>query len=242
MICGQRHATWRWLCIPMCWLALGLARSDPWQGVARSQDARRLEDWATDQSRVPVLPRLGRAVAPQDEVLWSQGEEASSARPPELMANTPSTLYPIPRPNLDSGDHEAVNLKPPRPAATVWHEPVALLQRLEALASKPGTGAWAKETAESVRSLGAAVSEGSDETISILASLERLAAGAAPLASSLSGHAATSDLRRAGHALSRRLLVWRQIVRSLARQTPPDDLPPIDPQKAFARAYRERQL
>jgi hypothetical protein len=110
---------------------------------------------------------------------------------------------------------------PPATTATAgWPEPTSLLERLEELASKPTTAPWATATIEQVRAFGPAALQRSDELDSILQRLEQSAAEVAPLAVTLQSERLACKLRRAGHALQRRIDVWQQLV-EIGDKVPP---------------------
>lgn len=97
---------------------------------------------------------------------------------------------------------------------SVWPKPLALLDRLEDLAWECETGPWVREVGLQVRRLASAVAASSDEALMIIDRLNELARQVDPLVSTLErdGHPLGGELRRAQHALGRRLDVWRRVM------------------------------
>jgi hypothetical protein len=92
-----------------------------------------------------------------------------------------------------------------------WPEPVVLLDRLDGLAGE--TEPWATAVARNVWSLGATTSDPPDgEAVSILDRLDVLSRSADDLAVRLGERPMAAKLRRAQHALLRRLVLWRPVV------------------------------
>lgn len=275
MIRQQRDPAWSLVCAIGCLLVLtgrlGYAQDraapEPADSVARTRT-----DWATPQSRVPTPPPLAQGVVPHEELFSTTDDEEPPQRQPRLLAETPGRRIgpseSIAR-KPDSGSlsdkltlpeaatPRARDLDPYPVTHPAWSDPEILLERLDGLSSEPTTAEWATETAASVRNLGAAVCEGSGDPDSILGRLEELAAEVPALASGLRAGAAATELRRAGHALSRRVDIWRQIIRvappapALVQRSGPDpgrlllclaEVDTITGESAEGKAWREYLL
>lgn len=92
--------------------------------------------------------------------------------------------------------------------AETWHQPQALLERLEPLAWECETGPWARDVASLLRKLGRAYSLQSDETWDILGQLNDLCEAGSQLATRLDDPSLASAVRRTRHALRRRVDIW----------------------------------
>jgi hypothetical protein len=112
-----------------------------------------------------------------------------------------------------------------------WPEPKVLLDALDELAAKRATADWSTETARLVRKLGPAVSQRSDEAMLIIRQLQGSASAAAALAATLDDQPLASDLRRAGHALRRRLDAWEELVQIGNWGPVPAEVRPSDPEQ-----------
>ena len=204
-------------------------------GESGGKPAGRTGDRDTQRSQAGTRATLAPRIAPHEEVCrrWPEGGAAIKPLPP-LLAHTPSPVGPRPRrATLPSGafTYPDTRLLPlemtsPRRAdqdvvATgemLWAEPEALLERLDELAAERATGEWATGAAGLVRKLGPAVWQGSEEAISIVRQLQQLASQATPLSATVGDKPLARKLCRAGHALSRRLDVWEQIVQLGSRR------------------------
>ena len=129
--------------------------------------------------------------------------------------------------------------------------------RLDELAVADATAEWAAEVGRLVRELGPAVSREADDPISIIRQLQESVPEATRLAALLDDKVLASKLARAGHALSRRLVVWEQVVRiggpgPIAAEAPRDNpkelwlclakIDAITADSAQGRAWREYLL
>lgn len=95
---------------------------------------------------------------------------------------------------------------------STWPEPVTLLERLESLRWECETGPWAKQVAGTLQELGLAAGAGSEEQLAgIVARLEELDGTADGLAAQVEESRLATRLRRAQHALRRRLAAWSQV-------------------------------
>jgi hypothetical protein len=114
-----------------------------------------------------------------------------------------------------AGEAAAVDETPPVPAIVsngLWHDPAALLARLDDLAWDCETGPWARDVQRAIRQLGTRLDLGSGEAGAALADIQALRGQVDRLADSLSDETTSLKVRRAGFALDRRLLVWNQVV------------------------------
>ena len=195
--------------------------------------AGRGEDRDTRRSQAGTRATLAPRIAPHEEVCrWPEG--GAAIEQPPLLAHTPSPVGPrLRRSNTRSGgstypDTRLLPLEMTSPRGTghdaspageyAWAEPEVLLERLDELAAERATGEWATEAADLVRKLGPAVWQGSEEAISIVRQLQQLASQATPLSATVGDKPLARKLCRAGHALSRRLDVWEQIVQLGSRR------------------------
>ena len=166
-------------------------------GVDPGSETRR----GPEDREPPSLPR-DPAEAPKAEIKSTpepvQQRPAEAAEPSPPIDNVPPQDPPVAeQPKVQS----------------LWPEPQALLEQLDELAGADGTGAWAREVKQSLQRLGAAMNENQEETAAaILAGLAELRKDGDALADRLAENAASGKLRRAGYALERRLVVWKQTV------------------------------
>jgi hypothetical protein len=158
------------------------------------------------------------------------GEDLGDRQPPSLprdaaeapKAELESTPEPVqqrpaeaaePSPPIDNVPPQDPPVAEQPKVQSLWPEPQALLEQLDELAGADGTGAWAREVKQSLQRLGAAMNENQGETAAaILAGLAELRKDGDALADRLAENAASGKLRRAGYALERRLVVWKQTV------------------------------
>jgi hypothetical protein len=210
-----------------------LAGCRPPEPVGKLVDRPKGSD--TQRPRVEAQAAPARATAPHEEVCRLPANEAvAQDQPPPLLARptfgryppspthpdthpttSPSSTLPYPDTGLSPLDVTTAGRADRKvsPAGSYdWPEPEALLERLDQLAAQRATAEWATETARLVRKLGSAVSQGSDEPLAIIRQLQELASRATVLAATLDDKALASELPRAGHALSRRLDIWEQLV------------------------------
>jgi hypothetical protein len=134
--------------------------------------------------------------APQPIDGGKDADRPSEPAVPSIRAETP----PAP---------EAPVADPPKPPS-LWPEPQALVEQLDELAVDCETGEWAMEVEQALRRLGAAMNEDQREAADML--LSRLAAfarDADALAGRLEDGLLAAKVRRAAHAIERRLAVWR---------------------------------
>ena len=158
-----------------------------------------------------------------------------------LMANTPAhrpplslpqRLPPPPQKRVASTDESSLapvldptivlpseTLEPPRrlepPMAQPqrpWREPTALIERLHSLQEYPATEPWSRAGLKLIDSLADASTRSPQHIPAILEQLEDHCAAVLPLADALGNPPLASELRRAGHALYRRIVVWREVV------------------------------
>jgi hypothetical protein len=102
------------------------------------------------------------------------------------------------------------------PSSDIWPEPVVLIERLEELAWECETGEWAWAVSRQVREVDSMVRDRSDRQ-ALLAALDRLEAlnrAGDDLDDQIETDSLATRFRRARHALTRRLPIWRGIVRA----------------------------
>jgi hypothetical protein len=178
-------------------------------------------DWSGLPLPVPAL--LAGRPAPAEQVAATPVESTGAAGGEDLA----SSGVPPSAANVDSASDETTDGTSTPDAATpeasahdarpawigAWPEPVALLDRLEALAGDRQTGPWASAVADEVRRLGSAGPEDSGQQVpSIVERLSRLNRQADDLAIELGDRPLAITLRRAQYALARRLAVWRPVI------------------------------
>ncbi len=174
--------------------------------------------------------RAARGIAPHDEVCLSPEVEGAVERPSALLARKPSSTHllrrrttsPSDRPSypdtkalpLDFNFEREPESEEVGSERLAWPEPVALFRRLDELAAERATGQWALEAKRLVQKLGPALTEGSDQATSIIRQLQGSVSEATRVAAGVGDKLLARKLARAGHALTRRLVVWEQIVRA----------------------------
>ena len=188
------------------------------------------------ETRFPNVPRLAQRIAPHEDLIKKESQSVASGgkQEPPLLAHTPTLISPLspqtairerlPTKYPDTGYPDTGllprQLTADRPAADDtavavipdWQEPEALLERLQELSGNGATGHWARQTDRTVRRLGPAVSQGSEEVMAIVRELDELAQQVHPLAKTVKDHQLARKLVRAGHALARRLDIWRHLM------------------------------
>lgn len=113
-------------------------------------------------------------------------------------------------------------------AATAWCEPVGLLAYLQVLGQEAQTRPWSQEVGQGLQELRTAMALQSDEAGEILQRLARLSDEAACAAEKLGEAPLAGELRRAQHALQRRVELWKSILviggmaATAGRQAEPD--------------------
>ena len=169
----------------------------------------------------PEIPRVARSTSSPSSLapmLEPKAEARSDFAYPDTGLPSLKSISPEPDPAAVAEPQQPSRQKPekvvqkqPRSEGPTWQEPEALLVRLDRLASHEATRGWASESAKWTRKLGPALSSGSEETASILARLEQLGTEAPTLVATVRDKSLAQDLSRAGHALGRRVGVWKQI-------------------------------
>ena len=211
----------------------------------------------------PVEPanKIGTEAVPAEKQASIPEPESKPSEPaapinrlPAVVANLPSaargvlnddvrpegeTFYP----DTDQ-PHALSKMAPPRKESEEskprsdefsWQEPEALLESLKSLASSAPTKKWATETIRQLRTLGPAVTGGSDDSIAILERLSLLDRQAMQMAKTLSDRKLAQKLSRTGFALGRRIDVWQEIVRlGVPKSVDNNTVPDIDPEKLAA--------
>lgn len=97
------------------------------------------------------------------------------------------------------------------PPAPLWCEPVRLLRHLEALALEERTRPWSHQVSAQLQELRKVMAQPSKEAGQILEQLTQLAAEVDGLAAQLGEEPVAAELRRAQHALQRRLPIWTSL-------------------------------
>ncbi|NQT40933.1 MAG: hypothetical protein HQ581_25800 [Planctomycetes bacterium] len=109
-------------------------------------------------------------------------------------------------------EDRTVRAAPAEEPSSAWQPPEALLDRLVELIEDCDTTVWALEVDRALRELTAAVSESTTEPAVLVDRLRVLTEQAEPLARQLGPSPVAISVRRAGHALRRRLLLWEPLV------------------------------
>ncbi len=158
-----------------------------------------------------VEPALAEPGLTTPEAATTSAEPATPA--PETVAaeEKPSQMPAVP-PDEPSTEEETE--QQPVEETGIWLEPRSLLDRLDGLAWDCETGQWARDTSRLVRHLGPAITSASGEVNTILDNLDAMATQADALADTLDRQQSPlgSKLRRAQHALARRLDIWQRAV------------------------------
>ncbi len=126
---------------------------------------------------------------------------------PQLVSRYPDSGI-LPKQLLPARSPETIDV---RPFDGAWQQPDALLERLNALTTEQATLPWVGEAYQLVEQLGPALVSGADAAAAILGRLDELTSQAAPLAETLPERPMARKVRRAGHALKRRLDIWRHV-------------------------------
>jgi hypothetical protein len=201
------------------------------------------------------LQLVDLTLPPHQPMHYEQATGASSTqpakRPSQQQPEMVRSLMHLPPVDLCSpdGSLEAIDIvprweaivsqSPPHRTKAAWDngwpEPVALRERLEALAGECETGPWAFEALREIDRLDVAAARGSDEDVlSIIDRLEQLAEAAENQAARLDDPRLATDLRRTMHALARRLVVWTHVIRSGGPRTSIHDRDQLDPKRLAA--------
>jgi hypothetical protein len=170
---------------------------------------------ASQSESAPATPLL--EPAPAVPALTAPEASTTSVEPatpaPEAVAaeEKPSQMPAVP---LDEPSTEEETQEQPVEETGIWFEPRSLLDRLDGLAWDCETGPWARDVSRLVRHLGPAITSASGEVKTILDNLGAMAAQADALADALDRqqNPLATKLRRARHALARRLDIWQRAV------------------------------
>ena len=174
-------------------------------------------------------PRLAQAEGSPPE---PEPAAPSVTRLPPVVSNSPDdSLETIDLgPTLDAMVRQAPGPRSELAWGCGWPKPLALLERLEALAGECETGPWTMEAAGRINRFGLAVTGGSDEELSpILGRLEESACAAERQAETIDAPFLATELRRTSHALARQLVVWNEVINSGGPQTSIRDSDQLDP-------------
>ncbi|MBI1902728.1 MAG: hypothetical protein HYS13_16635 [Planctomycetia bacterium] len=167
----------------------------------------------------PVLelaaPKIASKIAPPSENETAEGT-AGAVEIPKAAADAPQEPAVV---GPSAAQETAL-----KPSGGAWPQPRKLLAYLERLSDRPATGPWASDVTHLVQELGEVglTGDGAAGGVDVAAALRQQAAIADQLATQIDDPALRSDLRRAQHALVRRLDVWqRAILISAARKEHP---------------------
>lgn len=162
-------------------------------------------------SHGPVLVEPGKGPSPE-----RIGEESTRRLPPLTVRSPDGSLRATDLlPLVDGIVSQCARQKTGDAWHGPWPEPVALLDELETLAWECETGPWAKKVIRQVRRLGALGSQGSEqEILPVVHGLEELDCEADFLLAQVDDDRLATQLRRAQHALTRRLAVWDHVIRA----------------------------
>lgn len=144
----------------------------------------------------------------------------SLADPSDLLMSDPGSHLPSEstqpdpdlsaEPGMERADQDRVSDSPNNAEPAVWHPPAALLARMERLAEKPQTRAWAEDATRQVEGLGLAVqARSAADTARFLDTLEHAVAEATALANQVADPSLAAHLQRTAYALRRRLDLWQ---------------------------------
>ena len=211
--------------------------SDSPQEFESAEPAERIGGWNTPPLVADAAPREDLFSEPQPEPQadpQSKTEpELTSALPtPSLPPRAPSLVGLTPtrvrilsrrttlarRPSIPDNLAPQTNAEPASPAAAdvagpierVWHEPKSLIEALNSLTSSAPMRQWALDAGRLIDLLG--TSAGSPkQTATIIEQLATMADATEPLSRTVDDAKAAKELRRTGHALRRRVDVWRSI-------------------------------
>lgn len=122
----------------------------------------------------------------------------TTAPPVDASAKTPQAAATIGAPRST-----------PSSAAPRLRQPFALVKQLERLSAECEAGEWPMQALARIYALTARRRPDSTQVATLLQDLERLAAQDHPLLAALDGSALSTDLKRARHALHRRVEFWK---------------------------------
>jgi len=185
-----------------------------------------------------IVQRLPQIAQPD------MAQQPGWAEQPPMIARIPSPIAPFPEREIPPPSDAArphLELPPgeqPMPlaktAATTsgplprWQEPKALLECLGALKSHGAVGQWSAEVTRLVGELGVAITKGSGQSGAILQRLEQLAEQSGTLAGTLDDRALARRVGQAGHALRRRLDIWKALAAAGGLAATEAELPQAD--------------
>jgi len=132
-----------------------------------------------------------------------------------IVVQEPATTLPPPMPF-----EPAIEPKSPLDVGP-WPVPVALLKQLKVLQSSTGAVVnWCQRVTDELAQLARSTALGDARAEASLQALESLVAETKEISKTFASEEDRSDLLRAGYALTRRLVIWKQ-VHELANRTPP---------------------
>lgn len=183
----------------------------------------------------PSVPEAGSLA---DEMAPPSAADASESDGPALMASIPRKTEAAPREparlmRLPEG--EGADNQGPEPRALpvnkeCWKTPVSLVERLKRLESMSATAAWSKDVQRQLEKLVGELNSQSPGAERQFAELRRQAERGEKLAEKLPSSAA-GELRRATHAVLRRVDVWRSAYQAAGPGLQPSHAPKVDTQR-----------
>ncbi|GMQ80394.1 MAG: hypothetical protein BMS9Abin04_377 [Planctomycetia bacterium] len=108
-------------------------------------------------------------------------------------------------------DDQPVELPSEEESVADWAVPTALVQQLGEMTDRPELAAWANDALAAIWQLTGPLSVSADETDEVFERLQTLIDAADRLEVRLADRALSTELRRARHAVARRLDVWRGV-------------------------------
>jgi hypothetical protein len=179
--------------------------------MAAREEPAQVEAAAARQMLELAAPKIASQALPAEETAHEAADPVEARR----------TTAQVPQETQEQAVVEpAAPEQGPQSSGGAWPQPRRLLAYLERLLDRPATGPWASDVTHLVQELGQVglTGDGATGGVDVAAALRQQAAIADQLAAQIDDPALRADLRRAQHALVRRLDVWqRAIVVSDAR-------------------------
>jgi hypothetical protein len=203
------------------------------------------EPTVAEVAPTPVVSKPGQAETTDEGAVKTNPELVARRLPTPVpgasfprseLQTKPEMAYPdTGLPAARAGVSKAADRAPETasPIEPGWCDPETLLRTLDELVSHDATRTWASEAARLIRRLGPAVLGNFPETSEILQRLDQLAAQAPAMVSKSKDRTVAKDLSRAGHAIERRVAVWKQIVQ-VQRSSSVQPIEPSVNQEAMA--------
>jgi hypothetical protein len=184
---------------------------------------------ADTQPETPPASPPAEPASVNPEATTTSPEPAGPAPVSVAIEEKPSQMPDVP---VDEPSAEEETQEQPVEETGIWLEPRSLLDRLDGLAWDCETGQWARNASRLVRHLGPAITSASGDVKTILDNLDATSAEADALAAALDRqrNPLGTKLRRARHALVRRLDIWRRVV-ALGGPSLKTESVPLDPRE-----------